>query len=65
VHSTLSIAVLKSTDTSANVRRFKKLLRLLESRDNPVWLSMKLKSSAGKDADIPVAGAIPVCRIFN
>ena len=65
MHSTLTIAVLKSRDTPANVMRSKKVLRLLESRDNPVWLSIKLKSSTGKDADIFVVGASPACIIFN
>jgi hypothetical protein len=65
VYLTLAIVVLKSRDTLANVTRSKKVLRLLESRDNLVWLSIKLKLSARKDIDILVISAIPVYIIFN
>jgi hypothetical protein len=36
IYLTLAIIVLKSKGTPVNVTPFKKLLRLLESRDNPV-----------------------------
>jgi hypothetical protein len=65
IHSTLVIVVLKSIDTPVNIRRFKKLLRLLKSRDNLVWLFIKLKSSAKKDINILITSVIPVYKILN
>ena len=65
MYTTLDIIISKSTNTLVNIKRSKKVLKLLESRDNPVWLSIKLKSFIRKDADISITDVILIYRIFN
>jgi hypothetical protein len=49
IYLMLLIIILKFINILVNIRLFKKLLRLLESRDNLVWLFIKLGLFTGKN----------------